>query len=736
MRGGLLLLGPAFVAAVAYIDPGNVATNFSAGARFGYALIWVVVVANLMAMVVQYQSAKVGVATGRDLPELCREHFPRPVLARPVGAGRAGGDGHRPGRVRWGGRRVEPAVRGAVVRGRADHRRGRFRDLGLAAAGYRRFELAIAGCWASCCWASRTTCSRSGPRRAGVASGLVPQFGGASSVLLAAAIVGATVMPHVVYLHSALTKRRVICRDDGERRELLRYQRLDVLVALGAAGLINLTMIVVAASSSVAGRSATRWIAAHAELGRLAGGGAALAFAVALLASGLSSSSVGTYAGQVVMQGFIRRRIPFYLRRAITMLPALIVLAAGVSPTQSLIVSQVLLSFGIPFALVPLLLVARRRDIMGALVNRGDHRDAAVIARRDHCAQRRPARGDLHRRLTGGPASVTVPDRRQLRRRSGAFFRNRPGRSWLRNCWRRGRLTRSWRRRAAGAAQARPRSGPIGPARRPRRRQRRRADDRAGHQRRGLVDGGAQGGRDGPVTAVPDGSGGREQLPGDGPAARGPARGQALRSQAARQGDERGRLEAHGQREGNAQRPGAVSAARAAARPRPPRRARAAPAPARRGSAALPVRRLARCASAAALRPNDGGVELAVGQGHAGRRRQQHDPGDRACPRAAAGLGDVARVPRQGADLPAHHRRGRQRGGELLGRTAAAAQLDRVGRVPDRLRVAPFGQHAAHPHRRRDLQVGAERARPRRWHCGRSSTASLTRSWSSSSPAR
>jgi manganese transport protein len=179
-------------------------------------------------------------------------------------------------------------------------------------------------------------------------------------------------MPHVVYLHSALTKNRIPCRDDAERRTLLRFQRIDVLVALGVAGLINLSMIFVAASlfHGDGGRVVDSVESAHAELGRLAGGGAALAFAAALLASGLSSSSVGTYAGQIVMQGFIRRRVPLFARRAVTMLPSLVVLGVGLPTTDSLVVSQVLLSFGIPFALVPLALVTRRRDIMGVHVNR------------------------------------------------------------------------------------------------------------------------------------------------------------------------------------------------------------------------------------------------------------------------------------------------------------------------------------------------------------------------------
>jgi manganese transport protein len=206
---------------------------------------------------------------------------------------------------------------------------------------------------------------------AAFAQGLVPSFQGTDSVLLAVGILGATVMPHVVYLHSALTKNRVQAADDAERRELMRFQRVDVLVALGAAGIINLTMLVVAAALfHTSGRTGVDTLeGSHLGLEQLVGGGAALAFAVALLASGLSSSSVGTYAGQVVMQGFIQRRIPLFLRRAITMAPALVVLAIGLEPTKTLVVSQVVLSFGIPFALVPMILLTSRRDVMGNLVN-------------------------------------------------------------------------------------------------------------------------------------------------------------------------------------------------------------------------------------------------------------------------------------------------------------------------------------------------------------------------------
>ena len=372
VRGSVALLGPAFVAAVAYVDPGNFATNFSAGSQFGYGLAWVVLVANLMAMMVQYLSAKVGVATGRDLPELCRDHFPRAVsrglwaqaeviavatdLAEFVGAAIGLNLLFR----------VPPLAAGLMTAVVA------FGILALEQRGYRRFELAITALLGivSLGFAYDLAAVHAAP--AAMAGGFVPDLP-SSGLLLASGIIGATVMPHVVYLHSALTKSRVSCSDDAERRQLLRFQRLDVFVALGAAGLINLAMLFVAAAlfNRTGGQTMNSIAAAHAGLGHLVGGGAALAFAVALLASGLSSSSVGTYAGQVVMQGFIRRRIPLFARRALTMLPALAVLGLRLPATTSLVMSQVVLSFGIPFALVPLVLLTRRADVMGTLVNRG-----------------------------------------------------------------------------------------------------------------------------------------------------------------------------------------------------------------------------------------------------------------------------------------------------------------------------------------------------------------------------
>jgi len=371
LRGRIALLGPAFVAAVAYVDPGNFATNVSGGAKFGFLLVWVVLAANLMAMLVQYLSAKVGVATGKNLPELCREYFPRPVswglwaqaeviaistdLAEFVGAAIALN-------LLFG---VPPFTAGLMTAAVA------FGVLALQSRGYRKFEIAIAALLGIVLLGFVYDLLQVHVDAGSFASGFLPGFSGTDSILLAVGILGATVMPHVVYLHSALTQNRVKAEDDDERRELLRFQKLDVVIALTVAGIINMTMLVVAAglfhSNGHTGVDSLE--GAHSELGTLVGGGAALAFAVALLASGLSSSSVGTYAGQVVMQGFINRRIPLFLRRAITMAPALIVLAVGLDPTKTLVISQVVLSFGIPFALVPMILLTSRKRVMGALVN-------------------------------------------------------------------------------------------------------------------------------------------------------------------------------------------------------------------------------------------------------------------------------------------------------------------------------------------------------------------------------
>jgi manganese transport protein len=372
MRGTLALLGPAFVACIAYVDPGNFATNIAGGAKYGYLLLWVLLSANLMAMLIQNLSAKIGIATGRNLPELCRDHFPRPVtwglwiqaeliamatdLAEFVGAAIALN-------LLFHVPLFQAGLITAVIA---------FAILGLQAKGYRRFEAVIAGLLGLIILGFLYDTLSIGFDAGEAAKGFIPGFAGTDSVLLATGILGATVMPHVIYLHSALTQGRVPPRDDGERKRLLRFQRIDVSIAMGIAGLVNMSMLVIAASLfHGAGLTDLDSIEeAYTQFGALAGGGTALAFALALLASGLASSSVGTYAGQVVMQGFIARTIPLVVRRLVTMTPALIVLAIGLNPSRSLVISQVVLSFGIPFALVPLVLLTRRKDIMGSLVNR------------------------------------------------------------------------------------------------------------------------------------------------------------------------------------------------------------------------------------------------------------------------------------------------------------------------------------------------------------------------------
>jgi manganese transport protein len=371
LRATLWMLGPAFVASIAYVDPGNFATNIEGGARYGYLLLWVVLAANLIAMLVQYLSAKLGIVTDHNLPEVIRERFPRPVawgmwvqaeimamstdIAEFLGAAL--------GLNLLFGVSLLPAglITGVIA----------FAILELQAHGVKRFELAITALLGIIFLGFLYETFRIGPSAHESLHGLIPGLNGATSLYLAVGIIGATVMPHVIYLHSALTNGRMPCRNDRERSRVLRFERLDVLIALALAGIVNMAMLAVAAKLfhgegliHISGIQE-----AHAQFGRLVGGGAALAFAVALLASGASSSSVGTYAGQVVMAGFINVRVPLLARRAITMIPALAVLAAGMNPTSALVLSQVVLSFGIPFALIPLVLLTSNREVMGVHVN-------------------------------------------------------------------------------------------------------------------------------------------------------------------------------------------------------------------------------------------------------------------------------------------------------------------------------------------------------------------------------
>jgi manganese transport protein len=383
IRGAWPFLGRAFIAAVAYVDPGNFATNMAAGARYGYLLLWVVLMANLMAMLIQSMSAKLGVATGKNLPEVCRERYSRPVSvllwlqaeAIAMATDLAEFMGAAIGLQLLFDIALFPA---ALLTGAAA-----FGILTLQAKGFRQLEAVIAALIGVIVAAFSLQVVMAEPRPAGIAHGLfVPGFEGTESVLLAVGILGATVMPHVIYLHSALTQHRLVGATEEAKRRIARFERIDVVIAMTLAGIVNISMLVTAAAvfhSRGLTEIGDDLTGVHAALGDYLGGSASALFGIALLASGLSSSSVGTLAGQVVMQGFINRRIPLFLRRFVTMIPALVIIAAGVDPSRALVISQVVLSFGIPFALVPLLLFSRDRSLMGSLVNRRGTTAAATV---------------------------------------------------------------------------------------------------------------------------------------------------------------------------------------------------------------------------------------------------------------------------------------------------------------------------------------------------------------------
>jgi manganese transport protein len=376
-------LGPAFIAAVAYVDPGNFATNIQGGAEFGYLLVWVIVASNLMAMLIQSLSAKLGIATGRNLAEICRDRFSRRVVWGMWGVSElvamatdlAEFLGAALGFYLLLGIPLLPAALiTAVVT---------FGILGLQRYGFRPLEAVITALVGVIASSYIIETFLESPDWGLLArSAVTPRFAGTESVLLAVGILGATVMPHVIFLHSSLTQHRIKPGNEAESKLLYRFQLIDVTIAMGLAGLINAAMLIMAAATFHAG--GLTHIAsieeAHQTLTPLLGGMASTVFAISLLASGLSSSTVGTMAGQVIMQGFLHWHVPLMVRRAVTMLPALVVIAIGVDPTRTLVLSQVVLSFGIPFALIPLVLFTRRRDLMGVLVNRRGTTALAVLA--------------------------------------------------------------------------------------------------------------------------------------------------------------------------------------------------------------------------------------------------------------------------------------------------------------------------------------------------------------------
>ncbi len=376
----LPFLGPAFIASVAYMDPGNFATNIQGGAQFGYMLLWVVVASNLMAMLLQTLSAKLGIATGQNLAEVCRTHY-RPWvvwflwglmeivamatdLAEFLGA--AVGFNLLLGVPLW--------IAGLMTAVAT------FLILGLERYGFRPIEAVITALIGVVAGSYLIETILDKPDWGLVfKSAIVPQFAGPESVLLAAGILGATVMPHALFLHSSLTQGRIVAKDQRQLHRLFRFEIVDVLIAMGVAGLVNAAMLIMAASTFY-NRGMTHVATiqdAYITLVPLLGSAASVVFAISLLASGLSSSAVGTMAGQVIMQGFLHRHIKPWIRRLVTMLPSLIVIAIGLDPTRTLVFSQVVLSFGLPFAVIPLIMFTRRRDIMGSLVNR---RSTTLIA--------------------------------------------------------------------------------------------------------------------------------------------------------------------------------------------------------------------------------------------------------------------------------------------------------------------------------------------------------------------
>jgi manganese transport protein len=366
-----LFAGPAVIASIAYVDPGNFATNIQAGARYGYTLLWVVVVANLIAMLFQALSAKLGIVTGRNLAEMCRDQFPPKAVYAMWAASEVAAMATDLAEFLGGAIGLSllfhlPLLYGMVVTAAVT-----YGILMLERHGFRPFELVIGGLVGAIglCYLIEMFIA---PVDWGLAAmhSVLPAIPDAEALTIAVGIVGATVMPHAIYLHSGLTQDRAPPRNTQERRSLLRFSHREVILALGVAGLVNMAMVAMASAAFHAGHSEVAQIeTAYHSLTPLLGGAAATVFLVSLMASGISSSAVGTMAGQVIMQGFVGFRIPVWLRRLVTMLPALAIVAVGVDATRALIISQVVLSFALPIPMVALVLFTRRRDIMGEFAN-------------------------------------------------------------------------------------------------------------------------------------------------------------------------------------------------------------------------------------------------------------------------------------------------------------------------------------------------------------------------------
>ena len=382
IRALLPFAGPAIIASIAYMDPGNFATNIEAGSRYGYLLLWVVVLANLTAMLFQGLSAKLGIVTGKSLAEQCRDHFPRPVVYAMWGASEIAAMATDLAEFLGGAIGLALLLHMPLLAGMAVTAVVTYGLLMFERFGFRPIELIIGAmvsviglCYlvemfiAPVDWASAAVHT------------FTPQLADAAALLLAVGIIGATVMPHAVYLHSGLTQGRMPVRDDGERRKVLRFSNQEVIVALTVAGLVNMAMVMMASGAFHAGHPDVAEIeTAYHTLTPLLGAAAAGVFLLSLVVSGVSASTVGTMAGQMIMQGFVGFRIPIWVRRLVTMLPAFVVVGLGVNATNALVVSQVVLSIALPLPMIALLIFTGRRDIMGAFTNGRLTRVAALAA--------------------------------------------------------------------------------------------------------------------------------------------------------------------------------------------------------------------------------------------------------------------------------------------------------------------------------------------------------------------
>ncbi len=381
LRSALLFAGPAVIASIAYMDPGNFATNIQAGSRFGYTLLWVVLMANLIAMLFQALSAKLGIITGRNLAEMCREQLPQKAVYVMWGVSEVAAMATDLAEFLGGAIGLALLFKMPLMAGMAVTAVVTYGILVFEKGGFRPIEIIIGALVAviALCYLVEMFIAPVSWGQAGLHS-ILPSIPNGEALTISVGIVGATVMPHAIYLHSGLTQDRAPARNAREHRALLRFSNLEVIIALSIAGLVNMAMVMMASAAFHAGHSDVAEIeTAYHILTPLLGAGAAAVFLISLISSGISSSVVGTMAGQMIMQGFVGFRIPIWVRRLVTMIPAFVVVGLGVNATQALVLSQVVLSFALPIPMVALVLFTRRKDIMGEFAN-GRLTDIAAIA--------------------------------------------------------------------------------------------------------------------------------------------------------------------------------------------------------------------------------------------------------------------------------------------------------------------------------------------------------------------